>query len=131
MDKLVLAALWFGKSKPGMDIFQKAFVDVMQDLSDTGLPLMFKGKLENFKEFCICSAVDSVARAPMQGIVQFNGYCGCNWCLHPGIYMGGSVKYPVQVVEPEERTDAQMCSDMESAFETGTVVRGVKCFSTY
>ncbi|XP_040064782.1 uncharacterized protein LOC120838785 [Ixodes scapularis] len=65
----------------------------------------------------------------MQGIVPFNGYCGCNWCLHPGIYIGGSVKCPVQEVDPEERTDAQMCSDMEFVLETGTVVRGVKSVS--
>ncbi|EEC08381.1 conserved hypothetical protein, partial [Ixodes scapularis] len=126
MSKLVLAALWFGKSKPRMEIFQKAFVDVMEKLSDTGFPLSFKGKQETFKAYCICSAVDSVARAPMQGIVQFNGYNGCNWCLHPGKYVGGSVKYPVQAVDPEERTDEQMYTDMQSAFQTGTVVRGVK-----
>ncbi len=28
--------------------------------------------------------VDSVARAPVQNIVQFNGYFGCSWCLEPG-----------------------------------------------
>ncbi|CAB0028744.1 unnamed protein product [Trichogramma brassicae] len=32
-----------------------------------------------------------VARAPMQGIKQFNGKFGCNWCKHPA----GSPKYPL------------------------------------
>ncbi|CAN7989766.1 unnamed protein product [Ixodes pacificus] len=122
MSKLVLAALWFGKRKPRMEIFQKAFVDVMEKLSDTGFPLSFKGKQETFKAYCICSAVDSVARAPMQGIVQFNGYNGCNWCLHPGKYVGGSVKYPVQAVDPEERTDEQMYTDMYINLEQFSIV---------
>lgn len=129
MNNLVLAALWFGKSKPRMDIFQKAFVDMMQDLSETGFPLSFKGKTKTFRAFCICAAVDSVARAPMQGIMQFNGYFGCNWCLHPGTRIGRSLKYPVQTVDPDERTDDQMYDDMQKAFETGTVVRGVKTVS--
>ncbi|CAN8006934.1 unnamed protein product [Ixodes hexagonus] len=129
MNNLVLAALWFGKGKPRMNMFQKAFVDIMQNLSDTGFPLNFKGKTETFRAFCICSAVDSVARAPMQGIMQFNGYYGCNWCLHPGIRVGSSLKYPVQTIDPEERTDEQMFDDMQEALETGTVVRGVKTVS--
>lgn len=43
MNNLVLAALWFRKSKARIDMFQKAFDDIMQNLSDTGFPLNFKG----------------------------------------------------------------------------------------
>ncbi|EFN66114.1 hypothetical protein EAG_05121, partial [Camponotus floridanus] len=34
------------------------------------------------KVFTVCCCVDSVARAPMQDMVQ-HGHFGCNWCLHP------------------------------------------------
>lgn len=36
--------------------------------------------------------MDSVARAAMQGITQFNGRFGCNWCLHPGKYVSNPFK---------------------------------------
>ncbi|EEC15543.1 hypothetical protein IscW_ISCW024707, partial [Ixodes scapularis] len=68
-------------------------------------------------------------RAPMQGTMQFNGYYGCNWCLHPGEWLGGCVRYPAMKDDPPERTEIQMVKDMEEAFETGTVVRGVKTVS--
>ncbi|CAN8008565.1 unnamed protein product, partial [Ixodes pacificus] len=129
MGKLVLAALWFGKSKPRMDVFQNVFVDQVNNLSVEGFSLLYKGATETFKAFCICCAVDSVARAPMQGILQFNGYYGCNWCLHPGERHGGSVKYPTLKDDPPERTEIQMIADMEEALDTGTVVRGVRTAS--
>lgn len=40
--------------------------------------------------FTCCSSVDSVARAPMPGMLQFNAHYRCNWCFHPGVYVGSS-----------------------------------------
>lgn len=53
----------------------------------------------------------------MRVIGPFNGYTKCNWCLHLGKYLGGSDKYIFQVVDPET---------MQSAFQTGALVRGFK-----
>lgn len=50
-----------------------------------------------FKIFALCCCVDSAARAPIQGIVQYDGYFICSGCLHPGVYVrasrGSCVKY--------------------------------------
>lgn len=66
-DKLVLAALSFGKKKPDMGIFLDAFVEKMDGLSQNGFVLEHEGQPKLFRTYCICCAVDSVARAPMQG----------------------------------------------------------------
>ncbi|XP_049511151.1 uncharacterized protein LOC125939771 isoform X1 [Dermacentor silvarum] len=129
MNKLVLAALWFGKEKPNMELFQGAFVDALNKLGEEGFLLEHEGEEKVFKAFCICCAVDSVARAPMQGIMQFNGYYGCNWCLQQGERIAGTLKYPVQQNEPVERTEKQMLRDMETALKDGSPVHGVKTVS--
>ncbi|XP_037525297.1 uncharacterized protein LOC119402235 [Rhipicephalus sanguineus] len=129
MSKLVLAALWFWKEKPNMALFQGTFVEKMNELCEKGVELQRQGKVEQYKVYCICSSVDSVARAPMQGVTQFNGYFGCNWCLQKGERAGGATKYPVQEVEPPERTELQMLTDMEVALKGGVAVHGVKTVS--
>nr|XP_037269998.1 uncharacterized protein LOC119161561 isoform X2 [Rhipicephalus microplus]XP_037285845.1 uncharacterized protein LOC119178705 isoform X2 [Rhipicephalus microplus] len=129
MSKLVLAALWFWKEKPNMELFQNTFVKEMSHLSENGFVLERKGQLQTYKAYCICCAVDSVARAPMQGVTQFNGYFGCNWCLQKGERAGGSTKYPVQPLNPTERTESQMVEDMMTAVREGVTVNGVKTAS--
>lgn len=108
-----------------MALFQGAFVNAMNDLSEKGFMLEHEGAQRNFKAFCICCAVDSVARAPMQGTKQFNSYQGCNWCLQVGKRVAKSMKYLVQLEEPMERTEEQMILDMEAAVTTNEPVNGV------
>ncbi|XP_077521119.1 uncharacterized protein LOC144132521 [Amblyomma americanum] len=127
MKKLILAALWFGKDKPCMEMFQNIFVQDMNSLSTNGFLLKYKGYAEVFHAFCICCSVDAVARAPMQGVTQFNGYFGCNWCLQRGERVGKATKYPV-VNECPDRTEEQMINDMEAAVQNKPV-NGVKSVS--
>ncbi|KAL1419620.1 hypothetical protein MTO96_005112 [Rhipicephalus appendiculatus] len=44
MNKLVLAALWFGKEKPDMELFQGPFVDALNKLGEDGFLLEHEGK---------------------------------------------------------------------------------------
>lgn len=83
-----------------------------------------EGVQKNFKPFCICCAVDSVVRAPMQGTKQFNSYQGCNWCFQ-GKRFSKSMKYLAQLEEPIERTDKQMVADMEASVRTNKPVNDV------
>lgn len=128
MKRLVLAALWFGPAKPHMEMFQDAFVEEMNKLSTRGFSLMYKGTLQTFRAFCICCAVDSVARAPMQGVTQFNGFYGCNWCLQAGENVGNAHKYPV-ILHCPERSEEPMIEDMEAAVRDGDRLIGVKTVS--
>lgn len=128
MKRPVLAALWFGREKPHMEMFQDVFVEDMKELSTRGFSFNYKGTVQVFRAFCICCAVDSVARAPMQGVTQFNGFYGCNWCLQEGERVGKAHKYPV-VLHCPERTEQQMISDMESAVRDGGRPNGVRTVS--
>ncbi|XP_037515517.1 uncharacterized protein LOC119391944 [Rhipicephalus sanguineus] len=62
----------------------------------------------------------------MQNTVQYNGYFGCGWYLHPGKCIEGTVKYPVSAEAPPDRTKEGMTQDMDKANRTGVNVRGVK-----
>lgn len=117
-----------GKKKPDLVLFQDAFVDAVNNLSEKGFNLEHHGRAKTFKAFCICCAVDAVARAPMQGIMQFNAYHGCNWCLQKGERVLNSTKYPVQQTV-QERTELQMIQDMEQAVAGGRPVNGVRTVS--
>ncbi|CAN7945486.1 unnamed protein product, partial [Ixodes hexagonus] len=76
--------------------------------------------------YCVCCSADSPARALMQNMVQYNGYFGCGWCLHPGKAVEGTVKYPVGSASVPDRTKEGVERNMAEAFETGMHVQGVK-----
>ncbi|KAL7289841.1 hypothetical protein TKK_0016239 [Trichogramma kaykai] len=94
---IIPCALWFNRKKPEMKSFLKVFVNMMNDITTNGISCVIKGKELKLKIYTLVSCVDTVARAPMQGLTQFNGKFGCNWCLHPTKWYRGS-KYPIKIV---------------------------------
>ncbi|CAN7996964.1 unnamed protein product, partial [Ixodes hexagonus] len=62
----------------------------------------------------------------MQNMMQYNGYFGCGWCLHPGKPVDGTVKYPAGQSTVPDRTKQDVESDMVEAYQTGRPIRGVK-----
>ena len=80
-----------------MRSFLKPFVTYMNEIGEKGFKCTIQGVEKVFKLNGLCCCVDSVARAPMQGITQFNGFFGCSWCLHCAVWCkkgnGGSMKY--------------------------------------
>ncbi|XP_077544925.1 uncharacterized protein LOC144158139 isoform X2 [Haemaphysalis longicornis] len=61
----------------------------------------------------------------MQNVMQYNGYYGCSWCLHPGKYVAGCVKYPVGEVF-DDRTEDGMLDDIRTAATLNRTISGVK-----
>lgn len=123
-SELIVVGLWFGKSKPNMNIFLKPFVDDMNRLSKDGVKCNIDNEESLIKVFCLTCCVDSIARAPMQGLTQFNGKYGCNWCLHPGKWVTsdanpdcGSHKYPMLDFTPASRNDKDSRQHMEEGSE--------------
>lgn len=108
MNNLIVFAFFFGREKPEMTAFLDPFVQKMNQYSSEGIECRIKGIMRKFKLYAICSCVDAVARAPMQGLKQFNGHHGCNWCLHPGVYEARSMRYPMLVPPPKKRTKESM-----------------------
>ena len=93
-NKLITCGLWFHKKKPQMTIFLDKFVDIKNKVTCNGIPCTISGEKRSLRLFVLSCCVDSVARAPVQGITQFNGKFSCNWCLHPGQHHEGSMRYP-------------------------------------
>ena len=123
-NQLIVVGLWFGKNKPNVNIFLKPFVEDMNKLSDEGIKCKINGEEESIKVFCIVCCVDSVARAPMQGLMQFNGEYGCNWCLHPGQWVlkdnnpdSGSHKYPLLDFRVKSRNEGDSLNHMTKGTE--------------
>ena len=81
--KPLITSIWFGTYKPIINIFLKPFVDYMNTLSKSGVTCTIPNERRRIKIFTLCCCVHSVARAQVQGFIQFNGYFGCRWCLDP------------------------------------------------
>lgn len=131
----IVCGLWFGKSKPDMNIFLKPYVDLMNRYSSTGIKLNIHGVEKIIPFFVLCSCVDSGARYQMQGIVQYNGFHGCSWCLHEGKHIkndeklsrrGGSLKYTLTGTVPPLRTKENMLEHMQLSLTSTAPVFGVR-----
>ncbi len=85
---IVLSFLWIGPGKPTkIDAILRGMVDELKRLSSRGFQWLLNGELITSTVDLICVSVDSIARAPIQNFIQFNGRYGCPWCLHPGKLM--------------------------------------------
>ncbi|XP_051172372.1 uncharacterized protein LOC127288776 [Leptopilina boulardi] len=130
--ELILAGLWFGKGKPDMNIFLNPFVQNMNELSTKGVECVLDGIKNFIKIFPLICCVDAVARAPVQGFVQFNAKYGCGQCLHPGEYIrkskkesrSGCIKYPLLSTVSQKRNQSDTIKHAEEA--TSKPFLGVK-----
>ena len=86
-----------------MSVFLDQFVKKVNQLAVIGIPSTIKNKNCRIKLFVLLGVVDTSARAPMNGTMQFNGYFGCDWCQHRGKFYEGSMKYPYMSVPATER----------------------------
>ncbi|XP_051157956.1 uncharacterized protein LOC127279572 [Leptopilina boulardi] len=134
---LILVGLWFGKDKPDMNVFLKPFVEKMNSLSTAGVKCNLEGEEVSIKIFTQLACVDSVARAPLMGFVQFNGSYGCPQCLHPGEWVpnesknekkkrSGCIKYVLRKKIPVKRDNEKTIAHMKKAVKLGKPVCGVK-----
>lgn len=123
-------AFWFGRDKPDVSYFLSPFVNYMTNLSHNGIPCKMNDEVRNMKVFALCCCVDCVARAPLQGIIQFNGYYGCSWCPQKGELIfhnrGFVVKYPLLTEYPERRTEFDTVIHIQEAVRLGKPVYGMR-----
>ena len=112
-----------------MNVFLKPFVTHMNLLADDRITCNVRNTFHKIYLYAIYSCDDSVARAPMQGLTQFNGHYGCNWCLHPGYYIktgrGGSIKYILMDDEIEDRNEADTLRHIQESINSAKSVYGV------
>ncbi|KAL7295125.1 hypothetical protein TKK_0011592 [Trichogramma kaykai] len=114
MQNLITCGLYIHTKKPNMCTFFQPFIDFFEKASTEGIEITSSNNTKKkIKAFALICSVDAVARAPLQGIKQFNGTFGCNWCLHPGVSIGGSKRYIVRTVQM--RNSDETITDMMSA----------------
>lgn len=65
-----------------MMVFIKEFVRLINNVRSVGIPCVVRGIEKNLKLYILNCCADAVARAPIQGMKQYNGYFGCNVCLN-------------------------------------------------
>ena len=75
---------------------------------------------------CIC---DTIAKAPVMGIKQFNGICGCPVCIHPGKRLRNGSRIYLPDHEYALRTHGEMCEIAVEVKRTGASEQGVSSLS--
>jgi len=112
-----------------MNVYLEELVKQIFSLCEDGIDLGIR--INNVQTSCVlkmlCCSVDSVARAIIQNRVQFNGYFGCSYCYHPGLYLS-AIRYPFEYEESELRTHESHLQDVQVSTITPLVSRsrGVK-----
>ena len=119
-----LCGLWFGRKKPDMAIYTTQFVKKMNQILQIGIQSLINNITIKFRLYLIICCVDSVARAIIQLLKQFNGHYGCSWCLHPGVWIDGSIRYIILPYCPDLRSITQSIPYFKEIVKRGVEVRG-------
>ncbi|KAE8752120.1 hypothetical protein FOCC_FOCC001282 [Frankliniella occidentalis] len=105
---LFLAGIWIDKAEPNMNTFLRPFVHQANSLSQNGVMWRPNDVEVNSKIIPLACCVDAKARAIIMNQHQYNGEWGCYCCNHHGIFLDGSMKYPLlpfqDLPEAEDRT---------------------------
>lgn len=128
--QVMLAALWFGPSKPNCNTYLSPFVKECNQLLTHGFEwISVNGIHGRSKVFPLVAVCDSVARPMIQNFKQFNGEFGCSYCLQKGTVVEkgqGHVRvYPFES-DTESRNHGSSLDFAREAIENRTTVKGVK-----
>lgn len=130
IKRRLLAGLWFGDKKPHMNVFLKPFVEEMNELSSSGVMWTDELGIEHTTRiFPGPCCVDSVARAMVMNMTQFNGAHGCACCHHEGEVINkgnGHVRVYSALSQPEPRTDESFLRHAALAEQTCQPKFGIK-----
>ena len=100
------------RKKPDMNVFLSMFVDIINKATSQGILCNENNENKLLKLHIVTCCVDTIARAPCQGIKQFNGKYGCSWCLHPGTWAEGSMRYHLLTYSVDCREHEKTVEDM-------------------
>ncbi|KAL7292272.1 hypothetical protein TKK_0013884 [Trichogramma kaykai] len=125
LNNVVCSGLWFNKKKPNMSVFLQKFVDMFNSITSNGILCNLKNKDVIIKPFMITCCVDAPARAAVQGMKQFNGNFGCNWCIHKG-RKDGAMLYQIMNEVPRLRTKTETVAIMLNFAEQSDIILGIK-----
>ena len=75
---VMVAGHWLSEQNVDIDLFFEPFIKELEDLFENGIEI---DKIR-YKIIVCCCCLDSVARAKLLKMKQFNGQFGCTFCLH-------------------------------------------------
>ena len=123
---IIMGGLWFGEEKPQMNTFLKPFVSELTELGGEGLCV---NNVE-CKVFALFLSTDAPAQAIVRNCKQFNGKCGCDWCLQEGTTLPNGNGPPLHVYpyehNIEQRTDTSRRKLAVTSQQTGVCQQGAK-----
>ncbi|XP_026291272.2 uncharacterized protein LOC113215822 [Frankliniella occidentalis] len=84
-ENIILAALWFGKSKPKPNLFLQPFQHIFQTFRTVGYQFQIaQGPAINVKGLLLCGTCDLQAKGLCLRMKLANGYYGCSKCYSCG-----------------------------------------------
>ena len=132
-ENLLFCGLWFGESKPNMNLYSKPMIDSFRKLETEGIAININGNEHVSRVFLICGTADLPAKSLVMNCNQFNGAFSCMRCMDPGetfkTAKGGNVHiFPFDASKPvsQSRTGEGCLNDSIQATREKKVVNGIK-----
>ena len=128
VSNLILAGIWLGSVKPKMEMILDPVLEKLDVYGKKSIAISTDGGDKIIKVKLILCVFDLVARPLATNTVQFNGYFGCLYCLHEGVYKLKRMLYP-----PLQHYMKRCKEDIErwatEAEDSGKPVYGIKSHS--
>lgn len=123
-SNILIAALAYG-AMPDMSCFLRPFIEELTNINNSGgISIEINGVHEKVKLYTLVWSLDSVAKCSVLKKVQFNGYYGCPYCLHPGsLVSANNIRY-CKEHNAAERTNENSRTAMQKSHCDNTRVRG-------
>ncbi|KAE8741788.1 hypothetical protein FOCC_FOCC012677 [Frankliniella occidentalis] len=84
-ENVILAGIWFGKSKPNPSLFLKPISDSLKNLEENGVQMVLpNGQHISMKAKLIGATADMPAKSLFMRFIQFNGAFSCFSCMSQG-----------------------------------------------
>lgn len=84
-EYVILAGMWFGKSKPNVNLFLIPLRDQMFQFSNEGVDFELPNGVNiRFKACILCAVGDLPAKAIFMRFIQYNGLYCCMHCMSSG-----------------------------------------------
>lgn len=123
-ENIIVCGFWFG-STPNMDMFLKPFINEINKINRIGVDIKIMSTIQKFDIFPMLCSLDTIAKDVVQCKKQFNGYCGCSYCLHPGTKVLKQIRY-TNLPNIQNRNHIESLNDMKEAQINNIVVNGFK-----
>ena len=122
---IMLLAIWCGPNKPSMQLLFQPVIEALNSLYSKGIEVQTVEGPKKVHAMVLNGIFDTVAKAPVMGMKQFNGTCGCPVCLHPGKRLPNNARIYLPDQEYMRRTHEEMCDIAMAVESSGISEQGI------